>query len=997
MFKKMLLLLLALSIPMLVLAQSSGKIIGVVKDKETGEPLPGVNVILQNTYIGGTTDVDGYFVILNVPVGAYSIEASYVGYTKMVVENVRVSADVTTEQNFDMQPTTLELGETVVVVAERPLVEKYVTHSSVNVGTETMQNAPIRGLTSFLEIMPSVVVQNGAINIRGGRGEEVGYYLDGASTMNPVNRTNAIHIIQEAVEEVQVLTGGFDAEYGDANSGIVKTQLRQGTPDFNLVLSAETDKFASEGKEFLGTTSFRDHIITATVSGPITNKIRYFIAGENESIGDSQKRFSTGFEFLDRVDMNPSQPRVAAGTPDTVNLVYPSGFTPNNWYDRYATNATLSFNFDPIRFRVSGVYNHTKSVGTNSPMRTLLQDRWQNSINQHALITGKLTHVLSSKTYYDVNLAYYYRGTHDIDDLFGDDNWKLWADSAAVYDKSNGKYVYRNAWQADYDYLINGITFTRPGGYGNYDESKQTYFGGGLDFVSQLTKNHELKFGVDGRMYTIRQYSINPYIMAHLDPNYVDASGNHLAGDYYATLEEIPYSRYRGYIGNTYGYDYLGNEIDTDNFDGPRKPIMGAAYLKDKIEYKDLIINAGLRLDYFDTDDYDLIHPDNPLVDQNTGTILESEWKKVDPMMFVSPRLGISFPVSETTKFYTQYGKYVQMPEFNDFYYNNYQYGRQIATGGYFYISPVGYGFDPIRTTSYELGFQKQLGDFASIDIAGFYKNVKGQILTTRVVPQAGSSITSYNVLANGDFSTNKGLEIKLTMRRHNRLQGQLNYTLTSAEGTGSGETAYISSVDRANGVLPTILSPLDFSQTHRGSMLLDYRFGKNDGGPILEQLGANLIIRFNSGHPYTKVLNVGGQSGAYDGGVDYMLDTRSRTAVEPINSSTTPWTSNVDLRLDKSFSIVDKVTATIYMRVTNLFNTKNVVNVYQETGSDTDDGYITDPDRWEPNAALYGGQDYVDLYKAINITNSESYLSQLGLQIYGQPRQIMFGIKLAY
>ena len=176
MFKKMLLLLLALSIPMLVLAQSSGKIIGVVKDKETGEPLPGVNVILQNTYIGGTTDVDGYFVILNVPVGAYSIEASYVGYTKMVVENVRVSADVTTEQNFDMQPTTLELGETVVVVAERPLVEKYVTHSSVNVGTETMQNAPIRGLTSFLEIMPSVVVQNGAINIRGGRGEEVGYF-----------------------------------------------------------------------------------------------------------------------------------------------------------------------------------------------------------------------------------------------------------------------------------------------------------------------------------------------------------------------------------------------------------------------------------------------------------------------------------------------------------------------------------------------------------------------------------------------------------------------------------------------------------------------------------------------------------------------------------------------------------------------------------------------------------------------------------------------------
>jgi hypothetical protein len=127
------------------------------------------------------------------------------------------------------------------------------------------------------------------------------------------------------------------------------------------------------------------------------------------------------------------------------------------------------------------------------------------------------------------------------------------------------------------------------------------------------------------------------------------------------------------------------------------------------------------------------------------------------------------------------------------------------------------------------------------------------------------------------------------------------------------------------------------------------------------------------------------------------MNDTRARTAIEPINASTTPWVTNVDFRIDKSFDIVDKVKATIYMRVTNLFNTKNVVNVYQETGSDTDDGYITNPDRYGSNAALYGGQEYVDLYKAVNTTNAESYLSQLGLDIWGQPRQIMFGIKLAY
>lgn len=990
------LLLLTVAIPVMGFAQSSGKIIGVVTDKETGEPLPGVNVILQNTLIGATTDVDGYYVILNVPVGIYDLEATYVGYSRMVFTGLRVSADVTTEQNIEMQPTTLELGEVVVVTAERPLVEKHVTMSTVNVGTEVIENAPIRGLQSFLAIMPSVVVQDGNVNIRGGRRQEVGYYLDGASTLNPINRTNAIHIIQEAVEEIQVLTGGFDAEYGDANSGIVKTQLRQGTPNLNIALTAETDKFAGEGKQFLGTYSYRDHIITATISGPITKNVRFFIAGENESIGDYRKRFSKGFEFLGKVDANPAQPRVVAGTPDTVDLVYPDGFTPNNYYDRYATNATISFNFDPIRFRLSGVYNYTNSVGTTSPMRNILQERWIHGINQHALLTGKLTHVINSTTYYDVNVSYYYRGTDSEDDLFGN-NWKQWADSAAVYDKSDGRFVYRNKWNPDYNYLINGISFTRPGGYGTYTKSKQTYLGGGIDFVSQLTKNHEIKFGFDGRAFTIRQYSINPFIMAHLDDTFRDSGGNHLAGAYFASLDDMPYDWYKRYTGNTYGYDFKGNEIDIDGRDGPRQPIFGAAYLKDKIEYKDLIINAGLRLDYFDADDYTLPDRTNAKADPVTGNILDSEWKKVDPHIYVSPRLGISFPVSETTVFYTQYGKFVQMTEFNDMYYNNYQFGRQIVTGGFFYLQPVGFGLNPIRTTSYEVGFRKQLGDFAAIDIAGFYKNVKGQIQVGRITPALGSDLTIYNVLQNGDFSTNKGLELKLTMRRWNRMQGQFNYTLSAAEGTGSGEIAYISAVDRARGVIPTVLSPLDYSQTHRGSLILDYRYGKNDGGPILDQFGANLIVQFNSGHPFTRVLNIGGQSGAYDGGVDYMNDTRSRTALEPVNSSTTPWVTNVDLRLDKSFDIMDKVKATLYMRVTNLFNRKNIVNVYQETGSDTDDGYITNPDRYLPNANQYGGDEYVELYRAINIVNAESYLSQLNLEMWGSPRQIIFGIKLTY
>ena len=148
MFKKMLFLLLALMLPIFVFAQSSGKIMGEVTDQETGEPLPGVNIILEGTNLGGTTDIDGYFVILNVPVGVYTLEVTYIGYTRLMIENVRVSAGVTTEQNFALQPTALELGEAIVVIAERPLVEKHLTQSVTIVTSDELENIPVRGLRS---------------------------------------------------------------------------------------------------------------------------------------------------------------------------------------------------------------------------------------------------------------------------------------------------------------------------------------------------------------------------------------------------------------------------------------------------------------------------------------------------------------------------------------------------------------------------------------------------------------------------------------------------------------------------------------------------------------------------------------------------------------------------------------------------------------------------------------------------------------------------------
>ncbi len=984
MFKKMLLLLIVLAMPMYIFAQSSGKIIGVVKDKDTGEPLPGVNVFLQDTYIGSTTDVDGYFVLLNVPVGTFNLEISYVGYQSTVFENIRVSAGVTTEQNASLAPTTLELGETVVVTAERPLVEKHVTQSISKVTGEDLASIPVRGTQDILAIQASVVVQDGNVHIRGGRASETGYYVDGAATMDPVSRTNAVHVIQESVEEIQVLTGGYTAEFGDANSGIVRTDMKTGGSDYHISFDAQTDKFVDSGEEFLGTTSYREHILSLTASGPIVGKnIRFFVAAENQDIGDTVKRRSTGYEFNDLIDTSPLSANVAAGNPDTVKTMsYPDGYTPRNEFERWSINSTLLFDYNPYRFRVSAIYNWSKDYTDNTPMLSALNTREQALNNNQVLLSGKFTHVLNPTTYYDVNLSYYYDTNEMEDDWFGTD-WQSWQDSAKVSDYTGGRVTYQDKWTEDYNYLLNGFPFQRDGTVErSYYKDEQTYVGGSFDLVSQLTKNHEVKVGMNARKYTIRRYQMDPAVMSTTEQ--------------YGSIENVPDQRLAAFAGNTYGYDLLGNETD-DGFDGAKEPFFFAGYIQDKIEYKDLIVNVGLRYDYFYTDDRVLKNPDNPDVDPVTNQVKFYEWEKKDAMTFFSPRLGISFPVSEKTVFYTQYGIFYQLPQLNDFYYGSWSYASQIGSGGYYYINPVGYDLDEQKTTSYEVGFRQQLGDFASFDISGFYKNIEGQVQVGRTEAAAGSDISTYLSLTNGDFATTKGLEFKLTMRRFNRLQAQFNYTLTDAEGVGSNETSYMSAVYNVSET-PKTLNPLDYSQTHRGSVNLDYRFGKGDGGKVFEQSGMNMLFNFSSGHSYTYVYFApGGQVSAYDAGIDYMLDTRTREALEPVNSSTTAWTYTIDLYMDKSFDLMEKLKATLYMRVTNLFDTKNTANVFPATGNAEDDGFLYDRERSQTYIDKYGGQDYIDMYQAINLDNGQAYWDATGNQLYDQPRQIFFGIKLNY
>ncbi|MGY8716145.1 MAG: hypothetical protein ACKVI6_06865, partial [Candidatus Poseidoniales archaeon] len=238
-------------------------------------------------------------------------------------------------------------------------------------------------------------------------------------------------------------------------------------------------------------------------------------------------------------------------------------------------------------------------------------------------------------------------------------------------------------------------------------------------------------------------------------------------------------------------------------------------------------------------------------------------------------------------------------------------------------------------------------------------------------------------------------------LRSSNGLTVNMNYTAGQAEGTGSGRSSYLAALDRGTQA-PTMINPVDFNQTHSGSINLDYRL--NGTQTFLDGLGSNLLFTFNSGHAFTYVYRpVGGQVSAFDAGVDYMDDTRSRQALEPVGASTTPWVYNLDLKLDKDFTF-GNYGLKVFARVNNLLDRRNALNVYQATGSASDDGFYGNDVYSESFVDLYGDDpdgdgvtDYEEMYKAINIDNDESYRVATGDNLISAPRQVFIGFAINF
>lgn len=984
-------------IPALLVAQS-GKLRGVVTDRESGEALIGANILVDGTSMGGSTDINGEYVILNVPPGVYTLRASYVGYTQMTISNVRVSSNISTTQDFTMSSTAIAT-DVVEVIAERPLIQRNTTNTTRVSTQDEIRNIPIRGVQNILALDAGVVQKDNNLHVRGGRAGDVAFYVEGASVTNPLFNTENVTVIQEAIEEIQLQAGGYTADFGGANAGIVRTTMRTGGPDFKLSLDYQTDDFAKPGEQFLNTSAFGYRNAVATVSGavPGVSAVRFFVAGQHNYMRQSQPMYLEPFKFEGlTTDINDAR---GAGVllPDSGTIEFKRNYLYNNPNMTNTVQGNISVDFAPFKLRFSGSYTGTQNnnragwPGALGNYFALSRNQLQDTETLFGNV--RLTHILTPTTFYEVNVSYQNRGYERYDRDFKDD-WRSYMDSTKNadlgYDNFRSKYLGPNAYST-----INGFGFASEDAPNNtYAKNSQSAFGANIDLTTQITTQWELKAGGKMEQWTIRNFTVGS-ISNYL--RYLNGEDGNTPRTFASDAERRIQLAQRGTINN-YGYDVDGNESDSE-LDAPPKPLFASAYVQNRFEFVDLVLNAGLRFEYFDKDQAVFPDPENyetTAFDAANDVIDEAKLVKEDPFMMVLPRISFSFPVTDQTVFYAQYGKYAQMPSLNRLYVSDITLSRTVSPNsrGNAYLTYVGWFMKPERSTEYEIGIRQLLTDNFALTLSGFYRDLRDQLATRQYTNANGQKL--FIAFLNEDFGTTKGLELTLELRRTERLSARVHYTLSDARGSGSNPNAAQGAIEQNIGRPISVIAPFLYNQTHTGSVMLDYRFAKGDGGPILEGLGVNMLLSFNSGHSYTRIrpLQELGQSTPWTVGVYPLADPRGSFPLEPVNASTTPWVYNIDLSVNKAFYLPFG-TIEVYANILNLLDSKQILNVYPTTGVAEDDGWLTNP----AASGFVTDPLYVAFYRAINLDNRWAYQntgrSQQGNDLYGTPRQIRVGIRV--
>ena len=905
-----------------------GKISGKILDTDTREPLIGANIIVLNTNLGAATDIDGNYFILNITPGTYNVKVSYVGYAPKTIQGVRIVANLTYELNVDLS-TDFTLPE--IVVEDTKFFEAKSTNTVKVIDSEQIARLPVKGVVNVVGLQSGVVIQEGSggvdgnatINVRGGRASEVLFIVDGVPQTNIFNGTNRSQVSDNAIDQVSFQVGGYEAKYGQAQSGIVNITTKSGQANYNLFADVITSEFTDD---------YGYNQYTFNISGPIIPgqaNHTMFLSGERGWFRDSDPAaIDRTFESIGKT--------VTAREQMNSGILRFTGRTTHNM-GSFRVNLSANVNFRDYR---SYIHSYAKNNPQFNPARE------QNNYS----FSGRVSQTVSPTSFWNLNVGVRRDQFNEFNPALGDDLF-AYGDST-TFENLFGVTLSRDGQRIQKD--ENNVFWDYGRINNRYQRQENDQLNADATFTSQIG-NNLFEIGAGANTNIIRNYVIGPVQLA-------------AASDTLTTEEKFEIQQ-----PTVFGYDITGTTKTSsgDEFE-PKEPFFAFAYLQDRFELEDIVLNIGLRVDYFDTKTDILRDPSLPFAggsdpnDFDDGDFVEKEAE-----LEFSPRIGLGFPVTETTVFHAQYGRFIQIPQLTDLYTSIFDLEQFIS-------------FDPQyvqdgsitseETIQYEVGFRQLLGNNAAMNLTLFYKNIKGlvnrQMSFFQRVP--GGELRTYIHPSNSDFGTTKGLAFSLDVTRLSYFSFSLQYTFAVAEGTGSSTSSSQTAVFRSfDNEAPKVIAPLAFDQRHTGVATIDFYVPQGELG-IFEMVGANFLFSFATGRPYTPLDFFDILSGNNGG--------PSTTGY--VNSRNAPGTFRIDLKLEKSFA-AGGFLVTPYLWVQNITGAENVNQVWRSSGDPHTTGFLNTA---EGRAAiLSNGEGYKQDYESLERDPVN----------FGIPRVIRLGLKV--
>ena len=860
----------------LPVSAQTGKITGLVTD-ESGEVMIGVNVILAGTTRGASTSTDGRYFILNVEPGTYSLRASFVGFRAVTQSEVIVNINRTTTVDFVLEDATTEQDE-IVVIAARPDVEKDQTATLEIIRPEEVEQ--IAGISDLSDVLGLQAEVNDG-HFRGGRSNEELYVLAGMGIVNPLNSSRSFTPMLSAVEEVEVITSGFSAEYGNAMSGVINISTKEGGDTWRT--RAEVRTRVPAYKHFGG--SVYDPATNPYIR--LMNNLEWWQAPDPENDDRPRWQGAVGRGFGSRVDPQEGAELafdlwkrthrdvgyeydnrwdalidVTMGGPITqnsrlfvatqINRVWPMLPTPET--DRQA-QVMANYVIKPtpgVKLKLSGmygsVYQQEFSYSSGGFYRWIY-DRvigankvWDRSAGL-GLVFSQL---LSDRTYYEFTLNGMQTRLDEGVDVIDPNRFRD--------DITDGSVWERLYWEDGFRTGVMDDDF--------FDEVSWTYSAVGF-INSQVSNNHQIKAGLQANLYNID----------------VENRLNHSSST--SAVEEF----FRA------------------------KPYEGAVYVQDKMEFQGMITNVGLRLDFYNQNVSYFTDTFSPFRDpSNPARINESvaATSETPTVVRLQPRLGFSFPISERAVFHLNYGNYLKRPSMESL------IGRRttLFNDNLGTVEPRRLGnplLKPEETKSYDVGLVLGVARGFTLDVSGYFKDVKN--LIQRVV-YIDANDNLYESLGNRDYANIRGFSLRLN-KRQGVLSGSVRYHFSVATGKNSSPTGRSPIIDETNEQTQAP-SPrdilLDFDRRHALVLIAGLNIPRQWGPRIarrypLGRLRINFLQDTRSGRPYTPSELLG--------------DNFAK-----LNTERTPWEHNLDLKITKSITV--KATQfDVFTEVFNLLNSR--------------------------------------------------------------------------